>query len=44
MDDRKKAFKTADKQIGKLLTVQYAEMTSDGVPRHGVGIVIRDYE
>ena len=44
MDDRKKAFKTADKQIGKLLTVQYAEMTSDGIPRHGVGLVIRDYE
>lgn len=30
--------------IGKMLTVQYQELTSAGVPRFPVGIAIRDYE
>jgi DNA ligase-1 len=29
---------------GKLLTVKYQELTSDGIPRFPVGISFRDYE
>lgn len=30
--------------LGKPLTVRYAELTEDGLPFHGVGLAIRDYE
>jgi hypothetical protein len=30
--------------IGKDLTVQFFELTDDGVPRFPVGIAVRDYE
>jgi ATP-dependent DNA ligase len=41
---RRKLFLEADQYIGKLLTVQYQELTEDGIPRFPVGVVIRDYE
>jgi DNA ligase-1 len=43
-DSRKEIFKNGDSYIGKMLTVRYPELTTKGIPRHGVGIVIRDYE
>lgn len=41
---RAKMFKKGKKFIGKLLTVRYQEMTTAGIPRFPVGIVVRDYE
>lgn len=32
------------KLIGSLMTIVFYEWTRDGVPRHGIGISIRDYE
>ena len=43
-EDRAAAFKTADKQVGKKLTVRFQELTDDGIPRFPVGLAIRDYE
>jgi ATP-dependent DNA ligase len=42
--ERKKLYKNAAKYIGKELTVQFFEMTDDGIPRFPVGISFRDYE
>lgn len=44
MEHKKYLFDNADSMIGKLLTVQYAELTTKGTPRFGIGITIRDYE
>lgn len=45
LSDLKEHFQNADKIIGKMLTVQYFELTPDEkVPRFPVGIAIRDYE
>jgi len=41
---REKWFQDGDKHIGSDLTVRYFELTDDGLPRHPVGIDIRDYE
>ena len=41
---RAKWFQNGDKHIGSDLTVRYFELTDDGLPRHPVGIDIRDYE
>lgn len=41
---RRKLFENAEHYIGKKLTVQYQELTDDGLPRFPVGIVVRDYE
>lgn len=43
-ESRKKMLDRGDMYIGKLLTVQYQELTDDGLPRFPVGIVVRDYE
>lgn len=43
-EERSKMFKELDSYIGKELTVQYFELTDDGVPRFPVGIAVRDYE
>ena len=43
-EDRAAAFKTADKQVGKKLTVRFQELTDDGIPRFPVGLAVRDYE
>lgn len=34
----------ASSYIGKMLTVQFQELTNDGIPRFPVGLVVRDYE
>lgn len=47
---RERMYKTAEKEIGKMLTVRYQELSQDGVPIMNVGIniieseIIRDYE
>jgi DNA ligase-1 len=42
--DLKEYFENQNKVLGKLLTVQYFELTPDGIPRFPVGASIRDYE
>jgi DNA ligase-1 len=42
--DRVELFANGADYIGKLLTVRYQELTTDGVPRFPVGISFRDYE
>lgn len=42
--DRAELFTNGAAYIGKLLTVRYQELTTDGVPRFPVGISFRDYE
>ena len=37
-------MKNVTKYYGKLLTVKFQELTSDGIPRFPVGISFRDYE
>ena len=44
LSDLKYHFENADKVLGKMLTVQYFELTPDSIPRFPVGIAIRDYE
>lgn len=41
---RAKMLNEKDKYIGKMLTVQYQNLTNTGVPRFPVGLVVRDYE
>ena len=41
---RKELFANAKSYVGKLLTVEFQEMTSYGVPRFPIGKAIRDYE
>ena len=43
-DTRRDAFNNMNDYLGKMLTVQYQELTDDGVPRFPVGIAVRDYE
>ena len=43
-EDRKVLFQNGSDYVGQQLTVQYQELTDDGVPRFPVGIAIRDYE
>lgn len=42
--DRIELFANGEAYIGKLLTVRYQELTTDGIPRFPVGISFRDYE
>jgi DNA ligase-1 len=44
MEQKRKYFEELDTLIGKMLTVQYQELSKDGIPRFPVGIAIRDYE
>lgn len=49
VEDRKQMFLNLENDIGKLLTVRYAELSEDGVPLQPVGIpaeaeAVRDYE
>lgn len=37
-------YKNADRQIGKMLTVQFQELSEDMIPIFPVGILVRDYE
>jgi DNA ligase-1 len=41
---REEDYKNRDKFMGKMLTVRFQNLTSLGIPRFPVGIVIRDYE
>jgi len=43
-DTRKSWFSNRKKFIGKLLTVQFQNLSPNGIPRFPVGINIRDYE
>ena len=43
-EQRREWFENFDKYENKLLTVQYQNLSSDGIPRFPVGIAIRDYE
>lgn len=44
LSDLVKYVKNPDLANGKLLTVQYQNLTADGIPRFPVGKAIRDYE
>jgi DNA ligase-1 len=44
LETRKNYFKNKNDFFGKLLTVKFQNLTSLGIPRFPVGIVIRDYE
>ena len=44
LEERRALFKRGKEFVGKMLTVQFQELTPDGVPRFPVGITIRDYE
>lgn len=44
MENRRNAFKNTKKNVGKMLTVRYQNLTSAGVPRFPIGLAIRDYE
>jgi DNA ligase-1 len=43
-EERRALFKDGASAIGKMLTVTYQELTTDGIPRFPIGTVIRDYE
>lgn len=44
IEERENMLKNGEKYKGQLLTVRYQELTTDGIPRFPVGIVIRNYE
>jgi len=44
LTERKEMYKNRKKYIGKWLTVEYQDLTDDGIPRFPVGKGIRDYE
>jgi DNA ligase-1 len=43
-EERRVLFKDGASALGKMLTVTYQELTTDGIPRFPIGTVIRDYE
>ena len=43
-EERARAYNNLNKNIGKMLTVRFQELTDDGRPRFPVGIAVRDYE
>ena len=43
-EERRVLFKDGASSVGKMLTVTYQELTTDGIPRFPIGTVIRDYE
>lgn len=44
LEYRRKCFDDGNSYIGKMLTVQYQNLTDNGMPRFPVGIAVRDYE
>ena len=44
LEVRRKLLEDKDKYIGKQLTVRFQNLTTLGVPRFPVGVVVRDYE
>lgn len=43
-DKRKEHLLSKQKYIGKMITIKYQNLTTDGIPRFPVGKAIRDYE
>lgn len=43
-EERVELLAKGDSYIGKMLTVKFQELTTDGIPRFPVGIGVRDYE
>jgi ATP-dependent DNA ligase len=43
-EERRVLFKDGAASIGKMLSVSYQELTTDGIPRFPIGTAIRDYE
>ena len=43
-EERRVLFKNGASSIGKMLSVTYQELTTDGIPRFPIGTAIRDYE
>ena len=43
-EERRVLFTNGASAIGKMLTVTYQELTTDGIPRFPIGTAIRDYE
>jgi ATP-dependent DNA ligase len=41
---RREYFENGNDYLGKMLTVQYQNLTDNGIPRFPVGLAIRDYE
>lgn len=44
MEDKARFLRRKDELIGSMLTVKYFDTTDGGVPSHGVGVAVRDYE
>jgi ATP-dependent DNA ligase len=44
VEERRDMYLNLENDIGKLLTVRFAELSDDGVPLQPVGLAIRDYE
>ena len=44
IDQRRNWLADKDAHLGKMLTVQYQNLTPDGIPRFPVGLSFRDYE
>jgi len=44
LESLKKYLKDPSLAIGKMLTVQYQNLSSEGIPRFPVGVTLRDYE
>ena len=44
IESRKELLLNAEHYIGKMLTVEYQELSAKGIPRFPIGKVIRDYE
>jgi DNA ligase 1 len=44
MEDKARFLHRRSELIGKMLTVKYFDTTDGGVPSHGVGVAVRDYE
>lgn len=44
LEERRNWLVEKDRYIGKMLTVQYQNITPDGLPRFPVGLTFRDYE
>jgi DNA ligase-1 len=49
VEDRQEMFRNLENDIGKMLTVRYAELSDDGIPLQPVGVpaeaeAVRDYE
>ena len=43
-EERRTLFTNGASSIGKMLSVTYQELTTDGIPRFPIGTAIRDYE